>query len=219
MANNTIKQRQMRSGCRHSNWRTVLQHREYECPEAFGNNSDKRKVPTNEKCPKCQGRMRRSKSPLVCRRCGNRFHIKCANRTRDALQMERRAGTWECEYCQQEEEHGPAAGGEESVPIKTGRIMSELKILQWNCDGLMTKKDELKELLHREGVQVALLEETKLGQRDDTPRLRGYSAIRMDRSGSRTTGPRAGVLCTYVQEGLAYWEEPVATGEYWRPNA
>ena len=98
------------------------------------------------------------------------------------------------------------------MPIKTGRRLSELKILQWNCDGLMTKKDELEELLHREGVQVALLQETKLGQRDDSPRLRGYSAIRKDRSRSGTTGPRAGGLCTYVQEGLAYWEEPVTTG-------
>ena len=98
------------------------------------------------------------------------------------------------------------------MPIKTGWRLSELKILQWNCDGLMTKKDELEELLHREGVQVALLQETKLSQRDDTPRLRGYSAIRKDRSGSGTNGPRVGGLCTYVQEGLAYWEEPVATG-------
>ena len=39
-ANNAIKQQQLGSGNEHPNRRAVLHHREYECPKAFGNNSD-----------------------------------------------------------------------------------------------------------------------------------------------------------------------------------
>ena len=159
--------------------------------------------------------MRKTDCPLVCRCCRNRFHIKCANQTRDALQIQRQAGTWECEFCRTAAEHAQATAGEvreEAVPVKTGERLRELKLMQWNCDGLATKRDELEEVLKREKVQVVMLQETKLGQRDDTPRLDGYTAIRKDRSGSGTTGHRAGGLCTYVRDGLAHWEEPLTVG-------
>ena len=171
--------------------------------------------PRNEKCPKCQKKMRRTDCPLTCRTCGNRFHIKCAKETRDTLSTQRRAGTWECGFCGGQPEREPAStggGGGEAMTVKTGQRLSELKIMQWNCDGLSTKRDELEELLRREGIQVVLLQETKLGQKDETPRIRGYTATRKDRPGSGTIGPRAGGLCTYVQEGLAHWEEELTVG-------
>ena len=42
--NSTINQQQERSSSRHPNRRTELQHREYECPKAFGNKRDNSKT-------------------------------------------------------------------------------------------------------------------------------------------------------------------------------
>ena len=85
-----------------------------------------------------------------------------------------------------------AGGGrEEAMTVKTGRKLSEQKIMQWNCDRLRTKRDELEKLLRREVIQVVMLQETKLGQKDEAPRIRGYTAARKDQTGSGTTGPRA----------------------------
>ena len=67
-----------------------------------------------------------------------------------------------------------------------------LKVLQWNCDGIATKRDELEEFLEDWKVRVALIQESKLGAQDATPKIRGYNAYRKDRERSGTTGPKAG---------------------------
>ena len=58
---------------------------------------------------------------------------------------------------------------------------SSLKILQWNANGIGNKKMELKELLVRLGIHVALLQETKLGPASRDPVFPGYTTIRVDR--------------------------------------
>lgn len=42
-------------------------------------------------------------------------------------------------------------------------------LLQWNCDCLSTKADELAMLAKRYDVDLILLQETKLGEEDPTP--------------------------------------------------
>ena len=54
---------------------------------------------------------------------------------------------------------------------------------------------------------MALIQETKLGGRDGTPNIRGYTAVRKDRQGSGITKPRAGGLCIYIKKELPFWEK------------
>ena len=77
------------------------------------------------------------------------------------------------------------------LPQKVTKI-NALKVLQWNCDGIATKRDELEEFLEDRKVRVALILDSKLGAQDATPKIRGYTAYRKDRERSGTTGPRAG---------------------------
>ena len=56
-----------------------------------------------------------------------------------------------------------------------------LKILQWNANGIGNKKEELKELLARLGIHVALLQESKLRPHSKTPSFPGYTTLRVDR--------------------------------------
>ena len=166
----------------------------------------------NERCPECNIRLRRALDPLVCRACGLQYHTKCSGLTRDALAVQRRAGTWRCGTCtRQEERRVQLPEVRELTSLKAAHKLKTLKLLQWNCDGLATKKDELEELMQRRGVHVALIQETKLGGKDRTPNIRGYTVIRKDRQGSGTTKPRAGGLCAYIMKELPFWEKSTQT--------
>jgi hypothetical protein len=168
----------------------------------------------NTRCPECSHALRKMKDPLICTKCGRAYHIKCAKETRDTLRVLRTNRTWTCHFCAQLTAGSPEPAPRtplETVGGGSTRKVGGLSILQWNCDGLATKKDELQELLSREGVDVLLLQETKLGERDSTPAILGYSAVRRDRAGSGTARPRGGGLCCYVRDGVPFWPEDFHT--------
>jgi len=86
-----------------------------------------------------------------------------------------------------------------------------LNILQWNADGIRTKKTELTRVLHDENIDLALIQETKLSKETNFD-VNGYRAIRKDRetgrSGSRVEDektPGGGILIL-VKDGLAHIE-------------
>ena len=169
--------------------------------------------PRNDKCPSCTAKIRRTRDPLICKCCRKQYHIKCAQTTRDALVEQRRQGTWECGMCREERPPRvePTPDGRTSMRKIERRF--GLRMMQWNCDGIATKKDELAEMMKREKIHLAMIQETKLGNKDATPNIRGYTAYRKDRYGSGVTKARGGGLCTYIREDLPHWEKPTqATG-------
>ena len=80
-------------------------------------------------------------------------------------------------------------------------------ILQWNCDYLETKIDELESLVGREKVNVLMIQETKLGVADRTPNLLGFTAVRRDRKGSGAYRSRGGGLIMYIRNDLFFWPQ------------
>ena len=63
-------------------------------------------------------------------------------------------------------------------PIMPEQNKHRLTILQWNCDCLTAKVVELSELTVRYGIDIIVLQETKLGRDDPTPVLNGFEAVR-----------------------------------------
>ena len=137
------------------------------------------------------------------------YHVKCSGLTRDALQAQR--------------DNGPTCRAPEAPPTESEHTneriselptvaQKELKLVQWNCDGINASMDELAELMRREGVHVVVLQESKLCNRDETPRIVGFTAVRKDRGGGGGTAPtRGGGLCTYVRDDVPYWEKTLCT--------
>ena len=78
-----------------------------------------------------------------------------------------------------------------------------VRLLQWNCDGLVTKRDKLQELLRKQRIDVACIQETKLLLGDRTPYLEGYNMVRRDRPG--VVREREGGLAFIVRKGVGYW--------------
>ena len=66
---------------------------------------------------------------------------------------------------------------------------------------LTTKVVELSELTVRYGIDIIVLQETKLGRDDPNPVLNGFDAVRRDRPGSGARVVRGGGLLTYIKKG------------------
>src|ERR1043165_6728954 len=76
-----------------------------------------------------------------------------------------------------------------------------LVILEWNACGLKAHCSQLKHFLSCATVSsdIMCIEETFLKDKNDSPRIEGYSIVRKD----CMTNARGG-LATYIKEGLNY---------------
>jgi ribonuclease HI len=135
--------------------------------------------------------------------------------TRAEMESHLLVGSWECPDCLSVPQ-APSA----SVVVtkrearKAFAPRSHLRILQWNCNGARTKKAELEQLLLHHKVDVCLLQETKLGPGDDSPKFHGYAVVRRDRpceAGTRRV--KGGGLMTLVKEDVPFTRLPQLAGE------
>ena len=74
----------------------------------------------------------------------------------------------------------------------------KFKLLQLNCNGIQKKAKELSNYLQERKITVAALQETKLQERNKTPKFPGYTAIRRDR------GQGGGGLMTLIHETVDF---------------
>ena len=83
-----------------------------------------------------------------------------------------------------------------------------LNILQFNCNGLYSRLEEIKYFLSFADIKIAVLQETKLSSSSRSPIFPGYAVIRKDRT--RNAG---GGLITLVHNSLAFSERPVSSSD------
>ena len=77
-----------------------------------------------------------------------------------------------------------ATGQKSPDPSKTTRPFN---ILQWNAEGVFSKKVSLTERLHKENVDVACIQETHVNSNHRFS-IRGYQTFRLDREGRHKGG-------------------------------
>ena len=58
--------------------------------------------------------------------------------------------------------------------------MKDLRVLQWNSDSIGNKRAELEEVTIRRNVDVAIVQESKLGAKSKTPVFDGYIVVGID---------------------------------------
>ncbi len=75
-----------------------------------------------------------------------------------------------------------------------------LRILQWNADDLSIKVQELRDRLAAESIDVCLIQETKLAEKDASMPFPGYNSIRLVHPSTH----RGGCLLTLVKEGIVF---------------
>ena len=75
-----------------------------------------------------------------------------------------------------------------------------LRILQWNAEGLKSKSDELAIRLRENDIDLAVIQETWLQEKDSTPNVGDYTAIREDRKNNM----KRGGLIFYIRKTVPY---------------
>ena len=92
---------------------------------------------------------------------------------------------------------GPACGPAPTIP--TARLAGPCGLMQWNCNGLRSKQEELKRhIAENDHYDIICVQETFLTAKQDIS-FPGFTVIREDRKGMRKGG-----LITLVRETLNY---------------
>ena len=120
--------------------------------------------------------------------------------------VEKGQTTWSCHKCIQLS--GPhnftkTLGGtaiETSGQNPRRTTKSSLRILQWNANGISPKAHELEVRLHKDEYDICLIQETKLKAGKTTPKIKGYTSIRLDRP--RQDG--GGGLLSYIKDTITF---------------
>ena len=69
----------------------------------------------------------------------------------------------------------------EFVADKNEGTLNRLTMMQWNADAISSKKEEFKNFILENKIDIYLLQETKLTPKDSTPSIPGYTVVRKDR--------------------------------------
>ena len=161
------------------------------------------------KCDVCR-RLRRRGQGICCSMCKRILHVKCAELGSRGRAAGIDRSSWECVACvkqQRERERERTVGSDEPLRNQTGDDSGSIVAMQWNCDHLSSKIPELEGWLRKNGVDVAMVQETKLRDEDGAVCVRGYDVVRRDRwRGGRSRYSRGGGLVTLVRRGWAYRE-------------
>ena len=138
---------------------------------------------TKYKCKKCPVPIRAKH--IICKDCKARFHQKssCCGMTR--RQIENLTGQkWTCPDCEEAKVNRRIPDDMETIfktRDKPDESVEKLIITQWNADSIQSKWEEFKEFVAKHKIDVFLLQETKLGKKNKTPSLPGYTIKRKDR--------------------------------------
>ena len=99
---------------------------------------------------------------------------------------------WKCTDAQTPQPDAPMPNRDTSIDdVATGMKSNEkkcMRILQWNTDGIKSKIGELEMRLKKRDIDLAMIQESKLGKGQRTPHIKGYIAMREDRQGARGGG-------------------------------
>ena len=174
-------------------------------PVTTTNPSPQRTPLSNPTCLKCKKRVQ--KGYLTCATCKRPSHQKCSDlSTRDAKENAKRNQDWDCETCRinrRPPDKPPESKDAISQISEPKSKVSDrpLRILQWNAEGINTKTNELRTFLEEYKIDVAVIQETKLLPRRNSPDLKGYTVVRGDRIGTENPG---GGLMTVIKEDTAF---------------
>lgn len=81
--------------------------------------------------------------------------------------------------------------------------LHNIKILNWNSDGIRTKKSLLKDFLSRHKIDIACLTETHLTERENFS-MPGYSVYRFNRNSITASGGAAILIKRRIQHNEIY---------------
>ena len=85
--------------------------------------------------------------------------------------------------------------------------MEQVRVLQWNADSFAAKKDEFKQVIQKNKIDIFLVQETKMTAQDKVPVLPGYTILSKPRSQPRgKENVRGGGVMMGIRNTIPYRE-------------
>ena len=157
------------------------------------------------KCKKC-GKTISHRKPITCKCCNDSFHHIHSGLTKDEVKLflSGNFSTWHCKKCEEREhpsiEQIVISPSVEISENNNSKFKQNLRIMQWNANGLKLKVGDLADRLTKQHIDICLVQETHLSSKDRTPKITGYNGVyRTDR-----TYAKGGGLITYVKSELVF---------------
>ena len=167
------------------------------------------------KCNICKKLIRDTHNCLKCSKCKSDIHLKkeCSGESRDTLKRLNQ-DQWQCPTCtdreaEQEKRKTLVRGEGSEVEYVTNENNNKrpIRILQWNADSILTKREEFKLVLKEKKVDIFLVQETKMTTKDKLPVFPGYTVISKPRKQPRgKENNRGGGLMTGIKNNIPYRE-------------
>ena len=176
-------------------------------------------------CTVCHVKLKTNAKAVQCSRCNEWVHFRklnnCSNlkSTKDYDKL-----TYVCRSCfndpltypppsnsssQPHQPHQPHQPQQPQQPQQSSssnqnyNIDYKLKILQWNCNGIKTKTQELISFVNQHQIKVIALQETKLNNNSTPPDIPNFTLVRKDR-----TKDKGGGIAIFVHKSILFAQTP-----------
>ena len=162
-------------------------------------------------CPICNKAT--TPTSVECSKCHKWLHIKCSGfkTSKDRLKYK----IWHGPCCNSST-NPPAASTPPPPPTPTTppspppqqfqppdeENSDNLRLLQYNINGIASKLDELLHYLDKNNIKVAVIQETKLTIKSSTLNTKNYTLVRKDRGKNKGGG-----LAFLVHESVTFYQE------------
>ena len=126
----------------------------------------------------------------------------------EQMKADPETNTWTCPTCIDELAKSPPKKLDfsEFVDECSAKMISEeketLRVVQWNAEALSTKMFELTARMLEEDIDICLIQESHLQEKNQTPYIEGYKTMRADRTVCKHGGLIAFVKKTLISEDL-----------------
>ena len=152
-------------------------------------------------CPVCKLQLRNNSTSVQCSSCKQWIHVRKANNCSDLPSVKDYNPTFTCRTCKSPAPAAPpppsptprAAPPPSPPPRPAPKAKSKaktlnLKILQFNCNGIKNKIDELLTFMSTNDILIAAIQETKLTDKATSPKTPNFSFERKDRGKDKGGG-------------------------------
>ena len=130
-----------------------------------------------------------------------------ASASREIHRQQAHKEDWNCDACKAAKKP-TTIPGIEGETIKTHKAQNQLKIVQWNCNGLHGKASELEHFMLKNKIDIACLQETKLTPSGKPITFAGFTAVSKPRT--REGVSRGGGVMPLIREGIHFQDAPYA---------
>ena len=171
-------------------------------------------------CPVCLVKLRKNTRSVQCSKCTKWVHYRTINNCSNLKSIKHyNQQTYVCPAClndpltcspptspappassapSQSSPSQPSSQNQSSTRPQDNRDYN-LKIMQWNCNGINSKMTELTSFVNEHHIKIIVIQETKLSDKSSPPAIPDFTLVRKDRSKDKGGG-----IATFVHKSILF---------------